>query len=254
MILRLLLAGLLLSIGLSFVHPFGNPRAKQGAGKGALLEHAAIPAAARDVLRQKCADCHSNETVWPAYGRLAPASWLMERDITRAREQMNLSQWDLLPETKQETLKSKIVQQARTDKMPPLQYRLMHRNAAVTEQDVKELTAWARGGAENAYGDAGVGEAARGATVFQARCTGCHTLDKNREGPHLGGVFGRISGTVADFDYSDALKKAAVKWDEESLKRWLTDPDALVRGNNMEFHVAKAQERADLVAYLKSAK
>ena len=51
--------------------------------------------------------------------------------------------------------------------------------------------------------------------------------------------------------YSEVLKKAAIVWDESSLERWLTDPDVLVPGNNMDFHVAKSQERRDLIAYLK---
>lgn len=96
------------------------------------------------------------------------------------------------------------------------------------------------------------GNAARGKNLFERRCTGCHALDQNREGPHLRGVYGRVSGSVADFAYSSALKQAHITWNETSLEKWLTDPDVLVPGNNMEFHVAKAQERSDLIRFLKS--
>ncbi len=95
-----------------------------------------------------------------------------------------------------------------------------------------------------------VGDPAQGKQVFEKRCTGCHALEQNREGPRLKGVFGRTSGTVPDFAYSPALVKARVVWNESSLEQWLTDPDTLVQGNNMEFHVAKAQERRDLISFL----
>jgi len=95
------------------------------------------------------------------------------------------------------------------------------------------------------------GDPGRGKDVFEKRCTGCHAMEQSREGPKLRGVYGRTSGTVPGYPYSEALKKAAIVWDEASLEKWLTDPDTLVPGNNMDFHVPNAQERSDLVAYLK---
>jgi cytochrome c len=95
------------------------------------------------------------------------------------------------------------------------------------------------------------GDAVRGKEVFEKRCTGCHALDQDREGPRLRGVYGRNSGEVPGFPYSEALKKARIVWNEKSLEQWLTDPDSLVPGNNMDFHVPKAQERRDLVRFLR---
>jgi cytochrome c len=66
-------------------------------------------------------------------------------------------------------------------------------------------------------------------------------------------VYGRASGSLADFAYSAALKKAHIVWDETSLDRWLTDPDAFVSGNEMDFLVSKPQERRDLVSYLRQS-
>jgi cytochrome c len=76
-------------------------------------------------------------------------------------------------------------------------------------------------------------------------------MASDREGPRLQGVFGRTSGTVEGFTYSAALKNAHIVWNEYSLEKWLTDPDVLVPGNNMEFHVPKPQERRDLVEFLR---
>jgi cytochrome c len=95
------------------------------------------------------------------------------------------------------------------------------------------------------------GDPARGKQVFEKRCTGCHAIEENREGPRLHGVFGRTSGTVPGFAYSPALIQAHIVWDESSLEKWLSGPDTLVPGTNMDFYVAKPQERRDLIVYLK---
>jgi cytochrome c len=95
------------------------------------------------------------------------------------------------------------------------------------------------------------GGAANGQRLFERRCTGCHSLDSNREAPKLGGVFGRTSGQVPNYPYSSALKNAHIIWDEHTLDRWLTDPDGFVSGNNMDFRVPKPQERQDIIQFLK---
>jgi cytochrome c len=90
-----------------------------------------------------------------------------------------------------------------------------------------------------------------GRQLFEKRCTGCHSLDRNKEGPRLGGVYGRPVGTVPGFDYSAALKSVHFVWDEERLNKWLTDTQSLVEDNNMDFHVSKAEERVEIIRYLK---
>jgi cytochrome c2 len=91
----------------------------------------------------------------------------------------------------------------------------------------------------------------RGKQLFEKRCTGCHSLDSNKEGPRLEGVYGRPAGTAPGFNYSAALKSAHFVWDEERLNKWLTDTQSLVEDNNMDFHVPKSDERADIIRYLK---
>lgn len=95
------------------------------------------------------------------------------------------------------------------------------------------------------------GEPVRGKLVFEKRCTGCHALNQDREGPHLAGAYGRTAGSVSGFDYSDALKASHVVWDQGTLERWLTDPQTMLPGVNMDFYVANPQERADVIAFLK---
>ena len=102
----------------------------------------------------------------------------------------------------------------------------------------------------------GIGRSAgneqKGANLFTRRCTGCHALDNEKIGPRLRGVFGRPAGAVPNFPYSDATKKAKIVWDEATLEKWLADPDQLVPGNDMTFRLESAEERADIIAYLKA--
>ena len=87
--------------------------------------------------------------------------------------------------------------------------------------------------------------------LFEKRCGGCHALDRDKGGPRLGGVYGRTAGSVDSFPYSGALKKSRVKWTEDTLNQWLTDTEQLVPNNDMTFHVEKADERREIIAYLK---
>jgi cytochrome c len=91
-----------------------------------------------------------------------------------------------------------------------------------------------------------------GKDLFERRCSGCHALDADHEGPRLRGVVGRTAGSVKTFQYSEALKNAKYTWDEATLDKWLSDPDSVVPDNDMSFRVPKPEERAAIISYLKS--
>ena len=65
------------------------------------------------------------------------------------------------------------------------------------------------------------------------------------------GVFGRKAGAVAGFHYSAALKNSGITWNYQTLDRWLQNPTAMAPGTSMGFRLSNAQERADVIAYLK---
>lgn len=247
----------LASLALALVHPFGDAHLQVSrTGASPLGNLSSIPAGPRNILVQKCADCHSDSPHIPLYGSLAPASWLLERDILKARQHMNLSHWNELTPDQQAILVAEIVQQTRTRSMPVPQYRLLHWNARITDADIQTLTAWARGSLTPEAAGPPANASARadpmqGKLVFERRCVGCHAIGQNREGPKLAGVYGRHAGTAPQFSYSEALRNTEITWTDESLDRWLTDPDALVPGNNMEFAVRKPDERRNLIAYLR---
>ena len=245
------------SLLLARAHPFGDAGLYAQARGMPVMQSADIPQNVREVLMTKCADCHSTETRVPLYGRFAPFSWLMERDIVEAREAMNLTRWDDYSASERDAFKVKIFLEAKSRRMPLPQYRIIHWNARVTDADINSFNQWALQSEGPAISPiklvSSEGDAVRGKDVFERRCTGCHSLDQNREGPRLRGVFGRVSGSVSDFGYSSAVKNAHITWNEETLERWLADPDTFIPGNDMGFHVPRAQERSDLIRFLKES-
>ena len=101
------------------------------------------------------------------------------------------------------------------------------------------------------------GDATKGQRVFNQQCRACHTLEKDgaqTAGPNLHGLFGRKAGTAAGYEFSDAMKKSGIVWDEATLADYNRDPKAKVPGTKMVFNgVKNAGQLADLVAYLKQA-
>jgi hypothetical protein len=103
------------------------------------------PPEARAVLRRACYDCHSHETVWPWYSKVAPVSWLVARDVHKGREELNFSTWDQYT-TKQQVKKLKESwEEVVEGEMPPWFYLPVHRDAVLSAEDQAVLRKWALG-------------------------------------------------------------------------------------------------------------
>jgi cytochrome c len=102
------------------------------------------------------------------------------------------------------------------------------------------------------------GDPKSGQTVFDQKCSSCHSVTADGAhgllGPNLVGVVGRPAGTVAGWDFSQALKDSKMVWTEENLDKWLTDTTAFVPMAQMDLKVPSRIEREDVIAYLKSLK
>jgi cytochrome c len=245
------------SLLLARVHPYGDASLYVNKTPAVpFMQNAHVPPDVRSILAEKCADCHSSEVRTPIYGRFAPMSWLMEADIVRGRKAMNLAMWNSYSPGKRSSLSQQIVQMTRKGEMPLLQYRLIHWKSRISSTDLAALTRWSQANgsaAAAASGGAALGgEARMGEELFNKRCSGCHSLTKDGEGPRLGNVYGRAAGSVPTFTYSTALKNAHITWSDDTLDKWLTNPDALVAGNEMDFNVEKPEERQQIIRFLKS--
>ena len=99
-------------------------------------------AEARSVLRRACYDCHSNETVWPWYSRIAPVSWLVARDVHEGREELNFSTWNRLTTKDQIEALHESWEEVEEGEMPLWFYLPTHPEARLSPQDRSVLRAW----------------------------------------------------------------------------------------------------------------
>jgi cytochrome c551/c552 len=91
--------------------------------------------ATRELAKIACFDCHSNETVWPWYSKVAPVSWLIYNDVVEGRSRMNFSDWN---RDRQPSI-GEIIGELEEGGMPPAQYLLMHPNANLSAADKQAL-------------------------------------------------------------------------------------------------------------------
>ena len=101
----------------------------------------APPAAITTLLRTACYDCHSYETRWPLYARIAPASWIVVRDVNEGRRNFNFSEWPAEAARAAKKL-DRINEVLDYRQMPPKKYTLLHPEARLTDGQRKQLLDW----------------------------------------------------------------------------------------------------------------
>ena len=89
---------------------------------------------ARALAKEHCFQCHSNETEWPWYSNIAPASWLIAMDVIEGRREFNFSDWRNNPGELNE-----MVEVIQSGEMPPIQYWIFHPNSRMDDQQKQEL-------------------------------------------------------------------------------------------------------------------
>ncbi len=100
------------------------------------------PANIKAILKKACYDCHSNETNWVWYTKVAPASFLSVKDVNEGRKKINFSEWGNYT-NKTEKIKEEIWEEVREENMPPWQYRVVHSEAKLTQEEKNLLRNWA---------------------------------------------------------------------------------------------------------------
>ena len=107
-------------------HDHSNPPVRQ--------EPAWASQEVRSLAVSSCFDCHSNQTHWPWYSNVAPASWLIQRDVDEGRQRLNFSEWDRPQEGAEEA--AEVVDEG---DMPPSQYTLLHPGARLSSTERQTL-------------------------------------------------------------------------------------------------------------------
>ena len=125
----------------------------------------------RALAKRACFDCHSNETVWPWYAKVAPMSWLVVYDVRNGRAKFNFSDWH--PGDMPGTIADKEI---RTGKMPLPRYLLLHPEARLTDDEKVQLRAGLL-----ATMTAGANMTTDGASLLDVRCSVCHSADRPRQ-------------------------------------------------------------------------
>lgn len=134
---RVLLAIVLLLVAIQFVPVVrSNPP---------VTTDVPAPPDAKTVLRRACYDCHSNETVWPWYSKVAPISWLVARDVRKGREELNFSTRDQYTTQVQAKKLKESWKEVADGEMPLWFYMPLHRDAVLSTEDREMLRKWAIG-------------------------------------------------------------------------------------------------------------
>ena len=124
------------------VHPFGAP--KQFQAQIGSIDDLKLPAVITTIFKRSCMDCHSSQTTWPWYSYVAPASWLVERDVRRGRDHMNLSEWQQYTLQRRQKLLADVASAVKNGEMPLRQYTFVHRQANLSDAERDLVYQWAR--------------------------------------------------------------------------------------------------------------
>jgi hypothetical protein len=100
---------------------------------------------AMEALRNACYDCHSNETRWPWYSRVAPVSWRISQHVRTGRSNLNFSEWQSMPAEERDDAKREIWEKIEGGSMPLSDYLSMHPEAVLTESWREALRRWSQG-------------------------------------------------------------------------------------------------------------
>jgi len=96
------------------------------------------------ILRASCYDCHSNETNWPWYSKIAPVSFLVAGDVNDGRKNLNFSEWDKYSSSKQSELLEEMIEEIEKEAMPLTSYTFTHPNAKLDPYRINLIKDWVK--------------------------------------------------------------------------------------------------------------
>jgi len=138
--LLLLVSGIVL-VAIQFVRPGRNKN--EQVSDSDISKVLSVPDSVLVMLHNTCYDCHSNNTRYPWYSNIQPVGWLLARDISRGKKQLNFNEFgEYIPRRQLSKLEG-IADNVRDNTMPLKSYRLIHRSARLNENEKRLLINWA---------------------------------------------------------------------------------------------------------------
>lgn len=135
-----LLVTAVVAVPLFFIHPFG--RVKAANSSKPLFSGTQTETPVINIVQRSCASCHSEQTVWPWYTYVPPASWMVEKDVRDGRDHFNMSHWNENSTEKRMEILSKISVMVRNKQMPLPRYTWLHPEAKLSEADISLMDRW----------------------------------------------------------------------------------------------------------------
>jgi hypothetical protein len=135
---------LILLLAAVVVIQFIRPERNQGSRstEADIATYFQVPEELSKILQNSCYDCHSNLTEYPWYSQVAPVSWWMGKHIREGKEQVNFSEFGHLEKKEMIRVLNDMCKMVKEGSMPIPSYRLMHKDAALSEEDAKLLCEW----------------------------------------------------------------------------------------------------------------
>jgi hypothetical protein len=136
-----LLAVALLAVTLTglALHPEPLPAHGKPLFQGAQIDQSTLA-----LFQRACQNCHSENTQWPWYSRIPPASWMIGRDVYEARRHVDFSNWNSYFSEEREDFLTTIGLAARTGRMPLPRYTLLHREAILSSKERLQIYEWSK--------------------------------------------------------------------------------------------------------------
>lgn len=138
---RHLIGGLALLLLLIQLIPSGLPPAEKESA-GDIIKSGLVSQELAPLLKTSCYNCHSNETRYPWYGYVAPASWLIAYDVKKGREELNFSTWQDYDSNRMVSKLDDIAEEVGEGHMPKSIYTLMHPSARLSDEQRALIVAW----------------------------------------------------------------------------------------------------------------
>lgn len=139
-ILLLLVAALVI---IQFFHPEKNLAGNSDTPNTDISKVMDIPDNVQDILQNSCYDCHSNNTNYPWYAEIQPVGWWLDHHINEGKSEMNFNEFASYSPRRQFRKLEEIIEQVKEGEMPLRSYTIVHKSAALGNEQKALITAWA---------------------------------------------------------------------------------------------------------------